>query len=225
MSDYINPTAIRDAYRIVEEMQETGRLSEGGADILLNALKPIPAQMSWDELRDYIQEGYYRADVDGWAGDKMLLEAWMEELLCQYDGLKSLPAKPAYPALPAGMRLAEHDVHGLCVVSPKSDRQGLCVIMYLRDTFSTKADWAYEHESKLKFIDVEPAKPEHPEFLETEADYANAPVGTIVAKDNQRPAWKPNENWFINNNPFDNREMAGGFNPAPSRVLRWGLGE
>lgn len=221
MSDYINPTAIRDAYRIVEEMQETGRLSEGGADILLNALKPIPAQMSWDELRDYIQEGYYRADVDGWAGDKMLLEAWMEELLCQYDGLKSLPAKPAYPALPAGMRLAEHETYGRVVVSPDVNRYGCYVIFCLDFGMSTGSVQRDVKPDSLTFIDPEPAKPAHPEFLETEADYANAPVGTIVAEDKTFPVWKATEHWFINNNPFDNREVSG----TPRRVLRWGTGE
>lgn len=91
------------------------------------------------------------------------------------------------------------------------------------DAHGVLETWLAELHFQLKGVEV--TAPAHPEFLETEADYASAPVGTVVAKDNQRPAWKPNEHWFINNNPFDNREMAGGLNPAPRRVLRWGLGE
>jgi len=147
MSNYTNPTAIRDAYRLVDDMRTEGELSESAADILLNALKPIPAQMSWDELRDYIQEGYERSEMDEWSGD-MMLEAWMEELLCQYDGLKSLPAKPA-----------------------------------------------------------------HPEFLETLEDYNSAPEGTIVARDKSTVLMAKTDRW------------PGSMALARRRVLRWGTGE
>lgn len=79
--------------------------------------------------------------------------------------------------------------------------------------------WLGELKAQLKgLLDDEPDKPAHPEFLETEEEYANAPVGTVVAEDKGRPVWKPTEHWFINNNPFDNYEISG----TPRRVLRWG---
>ena len=63
----------------------------------------------------------------------------------------------------------------------------------------------------------------HPEFLETEADYDNAPEGTIVACEDSPPWYKFDSTWLST--------VAGGSNSAESmsgiirEVLRWGWGE
>ena len=52
------------------------------------------------------------------------------------------------------------------------------------DMYCDLENWLYELHVQLQGLaDAEPAKPAHPEFLETEADYENAPEGTIVARD------------------------------------------
>ena len=65
-------------------------------------------------------------------------------------------------------------------------------------------------------------KPNHPEFLETEADYAAAPEGTIVACDDSPPCHKFGSEW---SSPLfygmkDDRGMSG----IIREVLRWSWG-
>ena len=64
------------------------------------------------------------------------------------------------------------------------------------------------------------ARPAHPEFLETEADYAAAPEGTIVACDDSPPCHKFGSEWssVLFCGMKDNRGMSR----AIRRVLRWG---
>ena len=67
------------------------------------------------------------------------------------------------------------------------------------------------------------AKPTHPEFLETEADYQNAPEGTIVACDDSPPWHKFDSTWLstIACGGNNAKDMTG----VIRRVLRWGDGE
>ena len=67
------------------------------------------------------------------------------------------------------------------------------------------------------------AKPTHPEFLETEADYQNAPEGTIVACDDSQP-WHKFESVWLSTAAYEGNSaeaMAGVIRCA----LRWGWGE
>src|SRR5699024_6031504 len=55
-------------------------------------------------------------------------------------------------------------------------------------------DWLKELHKQLKGLKdtpaMSPVKPAQPEFLETEADYENAPEGTIVACEDSSPWYK-----------------------------------
>ena len=64
------------------------------------------------------------------------------------------------------------------------------------------------------------AKPTHPEFLETEADYQKAPEGTIVACEDSPPCHKFGSEWssVLFWGTKDDRVMSR----AIRRVLRWG---
>ena len=66
------------------------------------------------------------------------------------------------------------------------------------------------------------ARPAHPEFLETEADYQNAPEGTIVACDDSPPWHKFDSAWLstITHGRNDAKDMTG----VIREVLRWGWG-
>ena len=66
------------------------------------------------------------------------------------------------------------------------------------------------------------AKPAHPEFLETEADYAAAPEGTIVACDDSPPWYKFDSAWLstITYGRNDAKDMTG----VIREVLRWSWG-
>ena len=63
-------------------------------------------------------------------------------------------------------------------------------------------------------------KPAHPEFLETEADYQNAPEGTIVACDDSPPWYKSGPEW--SSVDFCGIKDDRGMSRAIRRVLRWG---
>lgn len=63
--------------------------------------------------------------------------------------------------------------------------------------------------------------PDHPEFLETEQDYRNAPEGTIVAYDGTIPIVLLNDRWRHTGHLMrDHNEIAG----TRRRVLRWRWG-
>ena len=73
-------------------------------------------------------------------------------------------------------------------------------------------------------LDAEPAKSAHPEFLETEADYQNAPEGTIVALDGSGTIWlKKFGGW--RNTAGDHGVESACIALDSRRVLRWGWGE
>lgn len=221
MNHRINARALHE---LLDDIAKGYQPHAAEIDNLRACLPEQPKQKTLVEIRDSVDAASrWAANGNTWTNNEKTLDMWLQEQKEQLDGL--IDNGYTTPALPAGMRLADHWQYGRCVVAPATDGDGERMIFCLDNTSLAGAGRRWAHASSLTFIDAEPAKPAHPEFLETEADYRDAPEGTIVAKDNHRPAWKPNEHWFINNNPFDNREMAGGLNPAPSRVLRWGWGK
>ena len=87
-------------------------------------------------------------------------------------------------------------------------------------------DWLTDLHEQLKgLIDApaaEPAKPTHPEFRETEVEYGNAPVGTVVARGNGLPWVKEKSNYWTRP---DAAKSDYGMSLGSRRVLRWGWGE
>lgn len=67
-----------------------------------------------------------------------------------------------------------------------------------------------------------PEEPEHPATLETQADYENAPEGTVVAEPRWQ-AWQKRATgkWVYAESKRDSGSIAG----TERRVLRWGWGE
>ena len=61
------------------------------------------------------------------------------------------------PALPEGMRLAEHKRYGRVVVSPQADRDGDCCVFHLSERHTSGMSWHWCCPSKLTFLDEEPA--------------------------------------------------------------------
>ena len=89
------------------------------------------------------------------------------------------------------------------------------------DTEISVEGWLRELYAQL--AGLAPAKPAHPEFLETEADYQNAPEGTIVACEDSPPWHKFDSTWLstITCGRNDAKSMTG----VIRCVLRWGDGE
>ena len=91
------------------------------------------------------------------------------------------------------------------------------------DTPAEHHDWLFDLRNDLVRIIEEQgrsAKPTRPEFLETEADYENAPEGTIVACDDSPPWHKFDSTWLstITHGRNDAKDMTG----VIREVLRWG---
>ena len=85
------------------------------------------------------------------------------------------------------------------------------------DVFGELEDWLDELHKQLKGL--APAKPVHPEFLETEADYDDAPFGTIVVGKNYYPWTKIQGSWLAYGaQPRNDFEMR----VCRRYVLRWG---
>ena len=84
-------------------------------------------------------------------------------------------------------------------------------------------EWLHELHAQLKGLEGAPVNtPAHPEFLETEADYQNAPEGTIVACDDTPPCHKFGSEW--SSVLFYGAKDDRGMSRAIRRVLRWGWG-
>ena len=89
------------------------------------------------------------------------------------------------------------------------------------DAYGVLEAWLYELHKQLRGLTL--AESAHPEFLETEADYDNAPEGTIVACDDSQP-WHKFESVWLSTAAYEGNSaeaMAGVIRCA----LRWGWGE
>ena len=86
------------------------------------------------------------------------------------------------------------------------------------DTHGSLEGWLSDLETQLRGL--ADAEPTHPEFLETEADYAAAPEGTIVACEDSPPWHKFDSAWLstITHGRNSAKDMTG----VIREVLRWG---
>lgn len=205
---------VRRAHKILDNSAKGYGMKLEDVDFLREFLPKLPKQKTLEEIHE---------EVDGaWlaANDPELKER-LCEISTQIKGL--FYSSPNFPALPAGMRLADHEKYGRVITSPKPNRDGVYDLLVSRPKFETGADWEYAHECELTFIDAEPAKPAHPEFLETEADYAEAPEGTIAVSDGGVPCHKFHDKW--SSVAFCAMKDDRGMSRACRRILRWGWGE
>ena len=205
---------VRTAHKLLDRVSQGRAVLEEEISLLRSFLPELPAQKTLEEITELVNEAWGFTHVNEWDDDAYgSLESWLSDLETQLRGL-------ADTALPTGMRLAVHKDYGRVVTSPKPDQDGVYVLLISTPKVETGADWEYAHECELTFIDAEPAKPAHPEFLETEADYRNAPEGTIVACDDSPPCHKFGPEW--SSVDFWGMQDDRGMSRAIRRVLRWG---
>ena len=119
------------------------------------------------------------------------------------------------PELPKQKTLEDiaHDVYDAWIGSDGNE--------WPDDAYGVLESWLYGLYKQLKGLAL--AKPAHPEFLETEGDYDNAPEGTIVACDDSPPCHKFGSEW--SSVLFCGMKDDRGMSRAIRRVLRWGWGE
>ena len=197
-------------------------LSRENEQLLRSFLPEPPKQKTLEEIIAHVYNAWARTNYNEWTGNTynpgILLEEWLVELHVQLQGLKDAPA--ATSSLPDGMRLADHAERGRVVVSPTADEYDDYRIFYLTPHNETGANSRWASVESLTFVD---AKPTHPEFLETEADYAAAPVGTVAIREGGYPWTRIFDSWVAySRNDYSHSEMAALRGKA--RVLRWAVG-
>ena len=221
-----NENKARLAHELLDEINARQDLTPRQVRVLRSFLPERPKINTLEDVYREVCNAWYRTDGDVWKADAFgELEDWLRELHEQLKGL--IDAQPTAPALPAGMRLAEHEEYGRVVVSPKPNDIGQYKIFHLDDSYVSGADVSYVEADALTFIDAEPALkppfqagPAHPEFLEAEADYRKAPEGTIVACEDSSPWYKSGPEWLSVD--FCGAKDDKGMSRARRRVLRWG---
>ena len=212
---------IREAHKLLDYVSQGRAVLDDEIKLLRSFLPELPKQMKLEEITEHVRDAWIGASGNEWAGNsynrEIALEGWLGELYVQLQGLQDTP--DTVPALPAGMRIADHEQYGRVITSPKPNRDGVYDLLVPRPKFETGADWEYAHECELTFIDAEPV---HPEFLETEADYESAPEGTIVACEDSPPWYKFDSAWLstITHGRNDAKDMTG----VIREVLRWSWG-
>ena len=212
---------IRKAHKILDDLFKGNMVLDEEREFLRGALPELPKQKTLEEIHEEVDEAWLATN------DPELKER-LREISTQIRGL--FYSSPNSPALPAGMRLAEHEKRGRVVVSLKPNDIGQYKIFHLDDSYVSGADVSYAEADALTFIDAEPAlkppfqaEPAHPEFLETEADYDDAPEGTIVACEDSSPWYKSGPEW--SSVDFCGVKDDKGMSRARRRVLRWGDGK
>ena len=214
-----NENKARLAHDVLDGLSAGRILSRENEQLLRSFLPDLPKQMTLEEVAELVNEAWGDAQVNDWDDDTHgSLEGWLSDLEMQLRGLVDVA-----PELPAGMRIADHEQYGRVVTSPKPNRDGIYDLLVTKPKFETGAGWEYAHECELTFIDAEPAKSAHPEFLETEADYQNAPAGTVAARDGWL-AWikQKNVDWSCDGGSEEGAILA---QTGKRRVLRWGWGK
>ena len=201
---------IRKAHKILDDLFKGNMVLDEEREFLRGALPELPKQKTLKEIHEEVDEAWLATN------DPELKER-LREISTQIRGL--FYSSPNSPALPVGMRIAEHEDYGRVVAAPIADSDGERMIFCLDKTSLTGAGRCWAHEDSLTFIAVEPDKSAHPEFLETEADYKDAPDGTTVARGSSSPWVKQGTVW--ENVAFDGK-FSKDLASVPRRVLRWG---
>ena len=211
----------RYLHQMLDRLAEGKNLSPEEIALLRKELPELPIQKTLEEIAWDIHFAWAETVGNDWKEELFgNLETWLSEqhaqLRAHLEGVKS----QAHPALPAGMRIAEHENFGRVVVSPGVGIDRCHEIFYLDPGMSSGTDISEVEPDSLTFIDSEPA---HPEFLETEADYQNAPEGTVVASSGRFPWVKgAASGWACSSSTNSDFAMS---KIGRRNVLRWGWGE
>ena len=146
---------VRLAHELLDEVNAREDLTPRQVGVLRSFLPELPKQKTLEEIAHDVYDAWGAAYGNDWADDVFgELETWLDELHKQLKGLKDTSA--VFPALPAGMRLADHAVYGRVVVSPKPNDIGQYKIFHLDDSYVSGADASYAGADALTFIDAAP---------------------------------------------------------------------
>ena len=214
---------VREVHKLLDSLFDNSELSHAQIDLIRGLVPELPKQKTLEEISWDVHFAWCETSGNDWKeelfGD---LETWLSEqhnqLRAHLEGVKS----QAHPALPAGMRLAEHENYGRVVATDWIDSYNEHFCVYYSDVLE-RGSYVFLPEDSLTFIDAAPAESAHPEFLETKADYTDVPEGTILARDGLDTAWvKKFDGWVSTETSRERTSKELGY--VRRRVLRWGWG-
>ena len=217
-----NAKDARCAHELLDHIANGYKANAEEVDRIRKFLPERPKDVTLDDLPTRVHGAWMKANPSDWGFDTPAEHHdWLFDLRNDLVRIIEEQDTPVtVPALPEGIRLADHEQYGRVVTSPKPNRDGVYDLLVPKSKFETGADWEYAHECELTFIDAEPV---HPEFLETEADYAAAPEGTIVACEDS-PPWHKFDSAWLSTAAYEGNN-AKNMTGIIRRVLRWGDGE
>ena len=126
---------IREAHKLLDSLFDNSELSHAQIDLIRGLVPELPKQKTLEEITEHVRDAWVGASGNEWAGNsystEITLESWLVELYEQLQVLKGTPVTA--PALPAGMRLADHEQYGRVITSPKPNRDGIYDLLVPRD--------------------------------------------------------------------------------------------
>lgn len=216
---------VREVHKILDVWMRNKGLYADEVQMVRSLLPELPKQKTLAEIIAHVDDAWSCTSDNDWGSNSYdpntSIEDWLTELRGQLEGLTEESGE--VPALPAGMRLADHEEFGRVVATGWIDSDGEHFCVYYSDVLE-RGSYVFLPEDSLTFIDTEPAKPAqsaHPEFLQTGAEYQEAPWGTIVAMEDSGTAWIKKNNGWLNTNG-DGRADSQTLWGVPRKVLRWG---
>jgi hypothetical protein len=210
------PQDLRYAHELIDTIADGKTPTHHELERLRRLLPDRPEQKTLPQLAQDIYDAWACTDGNEWPEESLgELEAWLSEFHAQLEGLNNTA-----PELPAGMFLADHNELGRVVVSPKPDTNGQWKVLFGESSRDSGTGLAWVETSSLTMPDKKPA---HPEYLASEADYRNAPGGTIVVYEKSAPFIKWNSIWRT---PMhSDTSTAAEMGTIRRRVLRYGFGD
>ena len=121
-----NANEVRRAHDVVDGLFAGRILSRENEQLLRSFLPELPKQKTLEEILEEVESAACSVTDSYWS-PSLNPQDWLWELHSQMEGLKDTPA--AVPALPAGMRLADHEQYGRVITSPKPDQDGVYVLL------------------------------------------------------------------------------------------------
>ena len=145
----------RLAHDVLDGLSAGRILSRENEQLLRSFLPERPKINTLEDAYSEVCNAWYRTDGNVWKDETFgELEEWLYGLYEQLKGL--IDSKPASPALPEGMRLADHEKYGRVVVSPKPNDIGQYRVFYLDNFCLSGADASYAEADALTFIAAAP---------------------------------------------------------------------
>lgn len=149
----------RYLHKMLDRLAEGKSLSPEEITLLRKNLPELPKQKTLEEIAWDMDFAWSETFGNDWKeelfGD---LETWLSEqhnqLRAHLEGVKS----QAHPALPAGMRIAEHENFGRVVVSPGVGVDTCHEIFYIEPGMKFATGISEVEPDSLTFLDNEPAQ-------------------------------------------------------------------